>query len=241
MTIDNVTRGPILAALLALALTGAAAAQDSAAPATEAPATEAPATEAPATPAAPAADTPAATATEAPATPAADAPAADGPGSVYLAETHGDWERRCARAPEGQPERCQLFQLLEDKNGNPTAQMVLFRLPTGNDVLAGAEITVPLETLLTAGLSLRVDDGQPRAYPFTVCTQAGCVARIGFTDEEIGMFKKGAKATATIVPFVAPDQKVALDVSLKGFTAGYDAVVAANNAVDAAAKAASGN
>ena len=143
MTIDNVTRGPILAALLALALTGAAAAQDSAAPATEAPATEAPATEAPATPAAPAADTPAAPATEAPATPAADAPAADGPGSVYLAETHGDWERRCARAPEGQPERCQLFQLLEDKNGNPTAQMVLFRLPTGNDVLAGAEITVP--------------------------------------------------------------------------------------------------
>jgi invasion protein IalB len=224
MTIDNVTRGPILAALLALALTGAAAAQDSAAPATEAPATEAPATEAPATPAAPAADTPAATATEAPATPAADAPAADGPGSVYLAETHGDWERRCARAPEGQPERCQLFQLLEDKNGNPTAQMVLFRLPTGNDVLAGAEITVPLETLLTAGLKMQVDTAKPSVFPYAFCDPVGCVAQVGFAASDVDAFKKGGAAKLVLVPALAPTQQVELTVSLKGFTAGYDAL-----------------
>ena len=36
--------------------------------------------------------------------------------------------------------------------------------------------------------------------------------------------KKGAKATMTIVPVAAPDKKVPLDISLKGFTAGFDAV-----------------
>ncbi len=52
----------------------------------------------------------------------------------------------------------------------------------------------------------------------------GCIARVGFTQAEIDGFKKGAKATLTIVPVAAPDQKVALDISLKGFTAGFDAV-----------------
>jgi invasion protein IalB len=36
------------------------------------------------------------------------------------------------------------------------------------------------------------------------------------------------KASMTLVPVVAPDQKVVLDISLKGFTAGYDAVNEAN-------------
>ena len=54
----------------------------------------------------------------------------------------------------------------------------------------------------------------------------GCVARVGFTAEEIAAFKAGGKATMTIVPAVAPDKTVALDMSLKGFTAGFDAVAA---------------
>jgi invasion protein IalB len=40
----------------------------------------------------------------------------------------------------------------------------------------------------------------------------------------VGQFKKGAKATLTIVPFAAPDQKVNLDISLKGFTAGFESI-----------------
>ena len=75
---------------------------------------------------------------------------------------------------------------------------------------------------------LTIDTAQPKVYPFTVCGQVGCVARVGFTADEVAQFKKGAKATLTIVPFAAPDQKVALEISLKGFTAGFDAVNAAN-------------
>ena len=86
----------------------------------------------------------------------------------------------------------------------------------------------------------RVPVGKPRAYPFTVCTQIGCVARIGFTAEEITALKSGGNGVITIVPFVAPNEKVELTLSLKGFTAGYDAVVAANDKADAAAVAKGG-
>jgi len=163
-------------------------------------------------------------------------------GDSYTVATFESWEQRCVKTANG-ADPCQLYQLLKDKDGNSVAEFSVFNLPAGTEgpAKAGATFIAPLETLLTEGLRIEIDGSKPRAYPFTVCTPMGCIARIGFTDEEIAMFKKGAKATATIVPFVAPDQKVALDVSLKGFTAGYDAVVASNNAVDAAAKAAGGN
>ncbi|MDZ4137090.1 MAG: invasion associated locus B family protein, partial [Paracoccaceae bacterium] len=87
-------------------------------------------------------------------------------------------------------------------------------------------IIAPLETLLPEQLHLQVDAGKGKLYPFTWCAREGCVARIGLTAEDIASFKKGSKAMMTIVPVVAPDQKVALPISLKGFTAAYDAVVA---------------
>ncbi|SNX73748.1 invasion protein IalB [Cereibacter ovatus] len=155
--------------------------------------------------------------------------APDGPGTVFVAATHGDWEQRCVRTEDG-ADPCQLYQLLKDGEGNSVAEISMFALPDGQKAAAGATIIAPLETLLTANLSLKIDAAQPKVYPFTMCNRAGCMARVGFTAAEVESFKKGNKAVITIVPAVAPDQKVALDVSLKGFTAGYDAVKAANEA-----------
>lgn len=165
--------------------------------------------------------------------------AADGPGSNYTAATFEAWEQRCVRTESG-IDPCQLYVLLKDKEGNSVAEFTMFNLPKGSEgpAVAGATFIAPLETLLTAGMQIQIDGGKPKAYPFTFCTQIGCVARIGFTAEEIAAMKQGANAMITIVPFVAPDSKVELTVSLKGFTAGYDAVVAANDAADAAAASA---
>lgn len=146
-------------------------------------------------------------------------------GEGYLAANFELWEQRCEKTAEGK-DPCQLFQLLKDADGNPVAEFSIFTLPKGGKAEAGATIVGPLETLLTANIAIAIDTGKPKLYPFTFCTQVGCVARVGFTAEEIAQFKKGAKATMTIVPAVAPDQKVDLDISLKGFTAGYDAVAA---------------
>ncbi len=144
-------------------------------------------------------------------------------GETYLAASFELWEQRCIKMEDGS-DPCQLYQLLKDKDGNNVAEINMFPLPAGNQAAAGATIVVPLETLLTANLKLAVDTSEPRLYPFTFCAPIGCVARVGFTAAEIDQFRKGAKATMTIVPAAAPDQRVDLDISLKGFTAGFEAV-----------------
>ncbi|MCU0800516.1 MAG: invasion associated locus B family protein [Rhodobacteraceae bacterium] len=154
--------------------------------------------------------------------------AEDGPGSQYVEATFGTaWEQRCIRTEDGS-NPCQLYQLLKDAEGNSVAEISLFNLPEGGEAAAGATIVAPLETLLTENIRLKVDDSAAKIYPFTWCSPIGCVARVGFTADEVAQFKRGAKATLTIVPVVAPDQKVDLDLDLGGFTAGYDAIVAAN-------------
>ncbi|MBA3908778.1 MAG: invasion associated locus B family protein [Rhodobacter sp.] len=162
-------------------------------------------------------------------------------GDTYTAATFEAWEQRCVRT-EGGIDPCQLYMLLKDKDGNSVAEFTIFGLPKGTEgpAVAGATFIAPLETLLTAGMTLQIDAAKPKAYPFTFCTQIGCVARLGFTDEDVAQMKKGATATIVIVPFVAPDEQVVLQASLKGFTAGIAAVDAANDAADAAAVAAGG-
>ncbi len=175
--------------------------------------------------------------------PAAEAPTAEAPagdptlslgevdeelkvGQAYLKDTHGDWQFRCIKAPEGTKDPCQLYQLLNDPQGNSVAEISLFALNGQEGAAAGANIVTPLETLLTQQLRLSVDGGKAKRYPFTWCSQVGCFSRVGFTPADITAFKRGAAAKMTIVPFAAPDQTVDLQISLKGFTAGYDAMIA---------------
>lgn len=152
---------------------------------------------------------------------------ADGIGSTYIAGNFGGWEQRCVKTEDG-ADPCQLYQLLKDDADNSVAEISIFGLPAGQEAAAGATVIVPLETLLTAELAMAVDGGKARKYPFSWCSNIGCIARVGFTKAEVDGFKKGNEAKLTIVPVVAPDQKVELTVSLSGFTAGYDAVNKAN-------------
>ncbi len=201
----------LFAALALLALATPLAAQDTAAPATD----------------------PAVTATDPAATPTADpatdlsmgAPVNGGPpqvGQTYSrGAPFGDWSLRCLKAETGE-DPCQLYQLLSDADGNAVAEISMFPLPAGGQAAAGATIVAPLETLLTEQITISVDGTGARRYPFTFCNRAGCVARVGFTAEEVAQFKAGAEASLRIVPAAAPDQEVVLKISLVGFTAGYD-------------------
>ena len=199
----------------------------------EATTTEAPAADAAAT------ETPVADAS-AVEVPAADAAAAEAPadlsmgsevaaadenavGTPYIRETQGDWSVRCLRAAPGEADPCQLYQLLQDAEGNSVAEISMFALPEGSKAAAGATIVVPLETLLTEQLQISVDGASTRRYPFTFCNRAGCVARVGFTQDEVNQFKRGNTASVRMVPAAAPTEEVVLKISLAGFTAGYEA------------------
>ena len=156
--------------------------------------------------------------------------APDGPGTPYVREEFGDWSLRCLRVEEG-PEPCQLYQLLLDEDGNAVAEIGIFALPDGGQAAAGANFVAPMETFLPAGMRLSVDGGETLTYPFTFCSgrpfsallSSGCLARIGFDQQMVDLFKRGNQATITIIPAVAPDQAVELDLSLSGFTAAFDA------------------
>jgi invasion protein IalB len=143
---------------------------------------------------------------------------------IYVREEHGDWEVRCIRAPEGQADPCQLFQRLNDQAGNPTADVNVFLVPGNGEIVAGATVITPLETLLTAPLTMRIDGGEQRRYPYAFCDVAGCYVRIGLREAEVAQLRRGNAAELTVVPALAPDQRVVVRMSLSGFTAGMEAI-----------------
>ena len=181
----------------------------------------------------------AATDSEAAEAPGADAgigltiaePEQSGPevGQTYVRETFTDWEFRCVKSEDGN-DPCQLYQLLDDETGNSVAEITMFAIPPGNRAVAGATVITPLETLLTEQVRLSVDGANSRRYPFNFCTRLGCIARLGFTEEEVAQFRRGVKAELTIVPAGAPDKTVTVDISLAGFTAGFAALQALQTA-----------
>ena len=144
-------------------------------------------------------------------------------GRPYTKKEIGSWEMRCIKTEE-EVDPCQMYQLLADGEGAPVAEVSLFRLPGGGQAKAGATVVVPLETALPAQLTLSVDGGKARRYPYAFCNPVGCYVRMGLTDADIAAFKRGKQAVLTIVPALAPNQEVKLTLSLDGFTAGYDEV-----------------
>lgn len=151
-------------------------------------------------------------------------------GETYVAETHGDWEIRCIAAEEGEPEPCQLYQLLVDDDGGPVAEFNVFDLPDEGEIVAGATIVTPLDTLLPPGIRLRVDDGSWSEYPFAFCQPVGCFARLGLTAANVDAMRAGGDAYVALVPLPAPDQVIQLEASLSGFTAGFAALEERNAA-----------
>lgn len=148
------------------------------------------------------------------------------PGTLFVADTFDAWELRCTRVEPGQKEPCHLFQLMKDSSGNPIAEMNFLILPAGGQAVAGGTIVAPLETLLTKQVTLSVDSGSKKRYPFRFCSIIGCYAQIGFSNAEVASFKRGNEVKLSIVPAYAPDEVLVVNLSLTGFTKAYEALKA---------------
>ncbi|MBT8456039.1 MAG: invasion associated locus B family protein [Rhodobacteraceae bacterium] len=144
-------------------------------------------------------------------------------GQTYTAETHGDWDLRCVKTEEGD-DPCQLYQLLLNEEGGSVMEISIFTVPDGQQVEAGATIITPLETLLTQQLTMVIDADPAKRYPFSFCTQSGCIARIGLTGDDLAAMRRGIEGRLRIVPAAAPDRNVIVGLSLNGFTAGFNAL-----------------
>ncbi|NSX55352.1 invasion associated locus B family protein [Parasulfitobacter algicola] len=150
------------------------------------------------------------------------------PGQRFIREEFSDWKIRCTRLPDGR-DGCEMHQLLMDSEDNPVAELNI--LPLAEDqrpARAAVNFLAPLDTLLTEQVTLTIDSGTARRYPFRQCAEIGCLAQFGVDENYVNNFKRGGQARIRIVPALAPDQNVVLTVSLNGFTAAFDALDQAN-------------
>lgn len=147
---------------------------------------------------------------------------------AFIREEHDDWQIKCFPT-EAEEDLCQMYQLLTEEAGNPVAEFSIYRLPPGGPVVAGATLAVPLGTLLTEEVKLSIDDGKAKSYAYSFCTMGGCFSRIGLSQADVDALKNGVTATLEIVPAQAPDQKVRINASLKGFTAAFEAASVLKN------------
>lgn len=147
---------------------------------------------------------------------AADQPAsAASEGDETVEAVHGDWQVRCSTARE----ECYLYQLARDARDVPVAEMSVVLLKDNAEVAAGITVITPLRSLLTEGLAVQIDNNSVRKYQYSWCTEVGCFARFGVTQQGLDGFKRGNLARLTVVSAERPDAPVILDVSLAGFTA----------------------
>ena len=110
-------------------------------------------------------------------------------------------------------------------DGTPVAEFNLNVIETNGAVVVGANVITPLETLLTAQLTIQVDGKNSKVYPFVFCLKIGCVARVGLTEADLDSYRTGNQATVTMVPAGAPKQYENLILSLDGFKAGQKALM----------------
>ncbi len=144
--------------------------------------------------------------------------------ATTLVATHGDWEIRCAPAPN---EICVMSQSFSDAEGRAIALVKIVRfenraLSNGAKIPGQLEVVVPLGVVLTEGLSVQVDSGKARIAPYRFCTKVGCRVLEPIAEDFIAQLKAGASAK---VGFRSLDgQNHDATISLKGFTKAFDSL-----------------
>lgn len=154
------------------------------------------------------------------------------PGEAYVAEVFRDWQVRCIRADlDISPDRCEMFQLLEEENGNPVAEFrIAAALFEQDETVANATILTPLDTLLSPGLQLRIDDAEPAVVPYAFCRQIGCFVQLTLTEEDIARFENGADTQVVLFALIRDEigqmggAPVPTTASLRGFTAAFNSL-----------------
>jgi invasion protein IalB len=135
-----------------------------------------------------------------------------------------DWAVRCGR-PEGQTQEiCEMLQERSDEEGRPMMGVAVARVANSPD--PGMLIILPLGIALPEGVALKVDDGEELPVPVQRCQRRGCEIEVLLEPDLLGQLKTGRQATVLFhVEQPKGVQRVAVPISLLGFTAALDEVL----------------
>ena len=142
----------------------------------------------------------------------------------YIKERFENWTLKCIK-PLNSVERCEANQIIFNQKQQPIAEISIFKLPRDQIAAAAATIIVPLETVLSEGLILAIQELEPKKYQFKFCNSLGCYSQIGLTDDEVKALKKKEKASIFLKHISSGDQQIVIPMSLAGFTKTFSKVI----------------
>jgi invasion protein IalB len=134
---------------------------------------------------------------------------------------YDDWELQCRdRVPEGAP-KCIITQnvVAEDSKLGLLSAAIYFR-PGVNTPSLGFNLAP--QAVKEAGMVLQIDTKPALELPIQSCNPNVCLVRATLRDQVLNMFRSGNRG---IVGFkIPPDQRIAAQLSLKGFGNAYKAL-----------------
>jgi len=142
----------------------------------------------------------------------------------YIKETIKDWNLKCI-APQNSIERCEANQIIFNDKKQPVAEISIFKLSDNQVAEAAATVIVPLETILSEGLILAIQDLEPKKYQFKFCNSLGCYSQIGLTKKEVEALKNKERASIYLKHISSGDQQVIIPISLVGFMKTFSKVI----------------
>ena len=142
----------------------------------------------------------------------------------YIKERFENWSLKCIK-PVNSIERCEANQIIFNQKQQPVAEISIIKLPKGQVAAAAATIIVPLETILSEGLVLAIQELEPKKYQFKFCNSLGCYSQIGLTDDEVEALKRKEKASIFLKHISSGDQQIVIPMSLDGFTKTFSSVI----------------
>ncbi len=151
-------------------------------------------------------------------------PAVAQQGTETVKATHGAWEIVCSTA---QADLCVMRQFGKNAAGKNVIDVRIRKLEgvttqDGKTFPAAIQITTPLGTVLRAGVTVKVDAGEPRTGVFEVCLPSGCIIRDPMSEEFLANLKAGNVASMTFSLLQLGALNVS--ISLKGFTKAFKAL-----------------
>lgn len=137
---------------------------------------------------------------------------------------YNDWLYSCEKNKQGKS-ACFVSQTLsrkgkDNKKGGKVFVIKIGFMPGQKKPVAFMQ--VPLGVSLPPGLTFGIDKGKPSRWPYEFCGPEGCVVMVRMDDAMIVSMKRGSSAYAIIAGRDRKGQK--LPISLKGFTAAYNAL-----------------